>query len=212
MVQPQSLLDFALERIREDIQNGKYAPGSKLSSKDIADELGISRTPVNAAINRLVAEGLAEAIPRRGTIVAELSAKKTKDVIDVRVMMETFATKGAVENLDKHPEIVAEMESILDQLDNIGDHEYPLASRLEARFHLLLVTLSENEQLISLFQNNWSVGAVFHVHVLAKSPLSSQYKEYNVSHREILRLLKEKKQKELEKAIAKHIDICYYKK
>ena len=80
MEQPRSLLEYALDAIRENILIGKYPAGQKLSTQDIAEELGISRTPVNAAINRLVAEGLAEAIPRRGTIVRKLSKKQIQEI------------------------------------------------------------------------------------------------------------------------------------
>lgn len=208
MEQPTSLLEFALTKIRDNIQNGKYPPGSKLSSKDISEELGISRTPINAAINRLVAEGLAEAIPRRGNIVTQLSAKKVNDVADVRTMIEIHAAKAAVKNIEKHPEIISEMESLLKELENIGDEDYIIATKLEAKFHTLFVMLSENDQLIKLFQINWSVGALYHVH-RSKMPLSYQYKSFNEGHRKIIKLLKEKNTEELCKLIEEHLAVCY---
>ena len=68
-----SLQDFAYEEIKKRIQNGEYAPGTKLNTQEISDSLGISRSPVLAAINRLIALGLVEATPRKGTTVAQLS-------------------------------------------------------------------------------------------------------------------------------------------
>jgi len=209
MEQPKSMLEFALTKIREDIQSGKYPPGSKLSSKDISEELGISRTPINAAINRLVAEGLAEAIPRRGNIVTELSADKINDIVDVRIMMETHAAKAAVKNFEKHMDTIAEMESVLEQLDHIGDKDYTTASKLEAKFHTLFVSLSENDQLTNLFENNWNVSTVYHAHLLSEKPLSQFYIIYNKSHREILKLLKERNVEALCMAVEEHIDVCY---
>lgn len=209
MEQPKSMLEFALTKIREDIQSGKYPPGSKLSSKDISEELGISRTPINAAINRLVAEGLAEAIPRRGNIVTELSAHKINDIVNVRIMMEIHAAKAAVKNFEKHMDTISEMEAVLEQLDTIGDKDYTTASKLEARFHTLFVSLSENDQLINLFENNWNVSTVYHAHLLSKKPLSQFYIIYNKSHREILKLLKEKNVEALCIAVEEHIDVCY---
>ena len=56
-----SLQDFAYEEIKKRIQNGEYAPGTKLNTQEISDSLGISRSRVLAAINRLIALGLVEA-------------------------------------------------------------------------------------------------------------------------------------------------------
>lgn len=209
MDQPQSLLEFALTKIRDNIQSGKYPPGSKLSSKDISEELGISRTPINAAINRLVAEGLAEAIPRRGNIVTQLSAKNINDIADVRTMIEIHAAKAAVKNVEKHPEIISEMESLLEEFENIGDEDFSIATKLESRFHTLLVMLSENDQLIKLFQINWSVGALYHVHRYSKIPLSYQYKSFNEGHRKIVKLLKEKDAEQLCSFVEEHLAVCY---
>lgn len=58
-----SLVDYAYREIRKRIQIGTYPPGSRLSTQEISTALGVSRTPVVAALNRLVAEGIAEAIP-----------------------------------------------------------------------------------------------------------------------------------------------------
>src|SRR5699024_10744853 len=125
-----------------------YEAGKKLSTQDIAEELGISRTPVNAAINRLVAEGLAEAIPRRGTIVRQLSKKQIKDIIEVRMLLETYAVKKAVENVLKNPDKLKYMKDILHKFDEINDDDYRMASSIESDFHRALVELSDNEQLL----------------------------------------------------------------
>ena len=57
MKRETSLQDYAFLEIRKRIQNGTYPPGCKLSTQEISDSLGISRTPVVAAVNRLVAQG-----------------------------------------------------------------------------------------------------------------------------------------------------------
>ena len=98
MEQTESLIDYAYREIKNKIQDGTYPPGTKLSTQEISDNLGISRTPVVAAINRLVAQGLAEAIPRRGTIVAQLSTQQIKDIIEVRKMIELYSIKSVIKN------------------------------------------------------------------------------------------------------------------
>ena len=79
-----SMLDYALNEIRARIQSGEYPPGTKLTTQEISDSLGICRTPVISAINRLVSLGLVEAIPRRGMVVAKMSPEQVQDVLEVR--------------------------------------------------------------------------------------------------------------------------------
>ena len=204
MEQPTSLLEYALAVIRENILTGKYEAGKKLSTQDIAEELGISRTPVNAAINRLVAEGLAEAIPRRGTIVRQLSKKQIKDIIEVRMLLETYAVKKAVENVLKNPDKPKYMKDILHKFDEINDDDYRMASSIESDFHRALVELSDNEQLLRLYDTNWSVGSAFYLYTMAKMPSSKQRKLFD-EHKTIVRLLEEENKEELENVIKSHI-------
>ena len=101
-----SLQDFAYEEIKKRIQNGEYAPGTKLNTQEISDSLGISRSPVLAAINRLIALGLVEATPRKGTTVAQLSDTQIRNIIEARQMMELFCVKLCIRNIEYHPGII----------------------------------------------------------------------------------------------------------
>jgi DNA-binding GntR family transcriptional regulator len=199
-----SLSEYTVEKIRENIQMGKYSPGSKLRTADLARELGVSRTPVIAAINRLIVEGLVEPIPNRGTFVKRFTTKHIFDVLKVRYMIEVYSAPLSAENASKHPDIIAQMESLLDSFEKITDEDYLEASRLESTFHNLFVSLSENDQLVKLFQLNWSVGMVYYLYASTRMPMSKQ-KESLSEHRQILNLLKEGKQLQLTKLIEKHM-------
>src|SRR4051794_13023573 len=72
MLQIDSVVDRAYERIRELVLSGSVAPGAKLGQVELAEQLGISRTPVREALRRLSAEGLVEALPNRGFRTADL--------------------------------------------------------------------------------------------------------------------------------------------
>lgn len=98
-----SLQDFAYEEIKKRIQNGEYAPGTKLNTQEISDSLGISRSPVLLAINRLIALGLVEATPRKGTTVAQLSDTQIRNIIEARQMMELFLCKLCIRNMSITP-------------------------------------------------------------------------------------------------------------
>lgn len=203
MEQPTSLLEYALTVIRENIFTGKYKAGEKLSTQDIAEELGTSRTPVNAAINRLVAEGLAEAIPRRGTIVRQLSEEQINDIIDVRILLESYAIERAIKNVSKNPEKIEYMKELLYSFD-FNNADYKSASDFEAEFHRTLVKLSGNEQLLRLYDTNWTMGYVSYFYTMAHMP-NEKHKKFFDEHKTIIEYLEAGNADELEKLIKSHI-------
>lgn len=207
-IQDESLLDYALREIKARIQNGTYPPGTKLSTQEISDSLGISRTPVVAAINRLVAQGVAEAIPRRGTIVAQLNTRQIKDMIEVRRMIEEFSIPLAIKNMDYCPEIISKMEETIQYFTHKVLTDYTDFANLDTQFHQLYVSLTCNQQLIKLYEMNWSVGALFYMYSVAKMPLSRHAKAFN-HHKEIFAALFSRDAEQLRKRIQEHFEIIY---
>lgn len=206
--QDESLLDYALREIKARIQNGTYPPGTKLSTQEISDSLGISRTPVVAAINRLVAQGVAEAIPRRGTIVARLNGRQIKDMIDVRRMIEEFSIPLAIKNLDFYPNILQEMQEVTEYFTDNELSDYTVFANLDTKFHQLFVSLTGNQQLMNLYEMNWSVGALFYMYSVSKMPLSRHVKAFN-HHKEIFAALLSKNEEELREKITEHFGMIY---
>lgn len=206
--QDESLLDYALREIKARIQNGTYPPGTKLSTQEISDSLGISRTPVVAAINRLVAQGVAEAIPRRGTIVARLNGRQIKDMIDVRRMIEEFSIPLAIKNIDFYPKILQEMQEVSEYFTGNELSDYTLFATLDTKFHQLFVSLTGNQQLMNLYEMNWSVGALFYMYSVSKMPLSRHVKAFN-HHKEIFAALLSRNEDELRTKITEHFSMIY---
>ena len=80
----QPLREVVCETLREAIISGVLRPGERLMEIQLAEELGVSRTPVREAIRKLELEGFVIMIPRRGTYVADLSIKDINEVFEVR--------------------------------------------------------------------------------------------------------------------------------
>lgn len=205
MEQGESLIEYAYLEIKSRIQNGIYPPGTKLVTQEISDNLGVSRTPVVAAINRLVAQGLAQTIPRRGTIVSQLSIQQIKDIIEVRKMIELYSIEQAIKNLDYYMDIIEKMQSIIEQISEQDKLDYSIASDLEIRFHTLFVSLTGNKQLVNIYETNWSVGAMFYLYSIAKMPLSHHEKAFK-HHQNILNSLLERNKDNLYNAIIEHFN------
>ena len=204
MKKPQSLQDYAMDCIRRNIQDGVYPVKSKLAPQHIAAELNISPTPVVAALNRLVTQGLVEIIPRRGFIVKGFSTEDILNYFDARVMMECWAATAAVQNVRKFPEKIEELKDLAYQLDHVDLRDLATIGALESRFHLLLIQMADNEQLTRLYEFNWSCGSVFFVYSVGKvSP-----KNFQISlseHRQILEQLLSGNPQKLQAMIKRHL-------
>ena len=86
------LRDVIFDTLREAIIVGELKPGQRLMEVQLAEKMGVSRTPVREAIRKLELEGLVEMLPRKGAHVAELSVKDIMDVLEVRATLDGLAT------------------------------------------------------------------------------------------------------------------------
>ncbi|WP_430884527.1 GntR family transcriptional regulator [Fusibacter sp. JL216-2] len=142
----KSLTSIIFEKIREDILNGMYNPGEKIVEAKLADELGVSRTPVREALKQLELDGLVENIPNRGVIVKGVTAQDIKDIYTIREAIEGIAAKWSVERmsqeeLDSLKEIYELMEfyTFKKDVDKIFE--------LNTRFHELIYNATKSRFL-----------------------------------------------------------------
>ncbi len=89
------LRDVVFNTLRNAILKGELKPGERLMEIQLAQRLGVSRTPVREAIRKLELEGLAIMIPRRGAIVADITLQDLRDVLEVRTALEDLAVRKA---------------------------------------------------------------------------------------------------------------------
>ena len=87
------LRDVVFNTLRQAILRGELKPGERLMEIQLANKLGVSRTPIREAIRKLELEGLVLMIPRKGAEVADISEKSLRDVLEVRKALEELAVK-----------------------------------------------------------------------------------------------------------------------
>ena len=201
---PEPLQEFALTEIARRTQTGEYPVGSRLVPQKIAASLNISATPVVAAINRLAAQGLVETIPRKGAIVKMFSVEDIRNYFDTRIMMETYAVKPAIGNVDRYPEIIGELQDIVDRFDYVEPTDLEAARVLENRFHPLMVKMAGNAQLDRLYEFNWGVGSVYFVYSL-RQVKPENFKISLIEHRKILEALLNRDEERLEFLVKDHL-------
>jgi DNA-binding GntR family transcriptional regulator len=94
-----SLGDRAYDHVRNEILRGLLLPGNVVAEGAVAEELGISKTPVRQALQTLRREGLLELGPRRQLVVSGFSAEHRREVLDVRVALESLSVRRACETM-----------------------------------------------------------------------------------------------------------------
>ena len=204
MSNKQSLVDKAYGEIRNKIIIGEYAPGKKITTQSLSDSLKMSRTPVVAAVNRLIAEGLVEAIPRCGVIVTGLSPKKIYEATEMRLMIELYCVEVAIKNIDVYPEIVAELGAIADEFQKMDFFDPAKAAKMEQRFHMLYVQMSGNERLTSTYKCNLNIDMIFYLYALADVDVMDIIASYRET-KDIYEALISRDPKRLEMIIRKHL-------
>lgn len=119
----QPVRQEAYQALREAILTGRLEPGTRLVEREIARQLGVSRTPVREAIRKLELEGLVEHQPRRGVVVARMSTREAFEVYSIRAVLEGLAARLAAEHINQVQlrrlnEIVDAMERACEEDDN----------------------------------------------------------------------------------------------
>ncbi len=146
------LRELVFENVRQAIVKGVFAPGERLMEIQMADELGVSRTPVREAIRKLELEGFVVMIPRRGTYVANLSIKDINDVYEIRTSLDVLAAGLAAERIE--PEEIAELNRLLLEISNASKHnDMEAIVKLDTDFHDVLYKASRNERLRNIINN-----------------------------------------------------------
>lgn len=140
-----SQLEKAILGLRSLVLGGAFAEGQRLSEVAVADQLGISRTPLRQAMDRLVAEGLLERIATGGCRVATFTKQDIADAIEIRGVIEGTAARMAAERGADHA-LLAQATQVLARIDTALSHrdgiDFDLYVRQNEKFHDLIGQLS----------------------------------------------------------------------
>lgn len=148
----QPLREVVCETLREAIRDGILEPGERLMEIQIAEELGVSRTPVREAIRKLELEGYVVMLPRRGTYVANLSIKDINEVYEIRASIDALAAGLAAERITDDE--LEQMERML--VATVEAFEKGNMDRVveyDTKFHDVLYCASRNDRLVGIINN-----------------------------------------------------------
>ncbi|SNS77769.1 GntR family transcriptional regulator [Antarctobacter heliothermus] len=131
------------QRLLDEIREGRLMPGERLRETELAERLGVSRTPVREAIRQLEADGLVAHVPRIGASVRKLDYAEVMELYEMRAVLEGTAARLAARAASDVE--LQELETLNQQLARAGTG--PEASRLNRIFHATLLDAAKNRFL-----------------------------------------------------------------
>ncbi|MHB1132889.1 MAG: GntR family transcriptional regulator [Chloroflexota bacterium] len=147
----RSLSDTVYATLKSAILENTLAAGSRLTEAALAEQLGVSNTPVREAIARLEREGLLRSLPRKGAVVATVTAADVREVLEVRALLEAHAIRHAMAR--RTPELERALAGVVARCESlVAAGEQHAFSQSDMQFHRLFVQAAANSRLLRLFE------------------------------------------------------------
>ena len=196
------LRDVVFKTLRQAILKGELEPGERLMEIQLAERLGVSRTPIREAIRKLELEGLVLMIPRKGAEVARISENNLRDVLEVRRTLEELAvdlacqrmTEDELEELKKTQELFAQA---------IREGDAMRIAQTDERYHEIIYGSTKNEKLVQILNN---LREQMYRYRLEYIKDANKRHVLLVEHEQILKALSLRHVQEAKLAIREHID------
>ena len=194
----QTTSEAVAAQLRYEVQRGILAPGCRLRQGEVATRFGVSTTPVREAFQLLQAEGLVRTDPHRGTEVFQPTAAEVREAYEIRKVLEAMAIEKAMPNITD--ELVAELDSILDQMSKVKDEREWL--ELNYSFHFRQYEASGWPKLCSILANIRDASSGYMYMVIFEARKSGRSE---IDHRQIMDAIKARDVPRAQKAIVNHL-------
>ena len=146
------LKELVFTTLKKAILKGELQPGDRLMELQLAEKMGVSRTPIREAIHKLAKEGLVTLIPRKGAEVAGISKKMLTDVLQVRMNLEKMAFSMAFENVDETS--LRELERYHEEFRKAVENEDIMKmTETDENFHFVIYNAADNNKLREILGN-----------------------------------------------------------
>ncbi|UOQ45481.1 GntR family transcriptional regulator [Halobacillus salinarum] len=141
----------AYQILRLAIRNLKLLPGKTILEREIAEVLGMSRTPVREALIRLQTEGVVNLIPRKGFKIEPIEERDLREIYEVVEMLEGLAAKLATNTTSE--EEILNLEWLIEQQEKaINEKDLEEWARLDNLFHFKIIEFAENKRLSNVIE------------------------------------------------------------
>lgn len=196
------LRDVVFNTLRQAILRGELEPGERLPEIQLADKLGVSRTPIREAIRKLELEGLVIMIPRKGAVVAEITEKSLRDVLEVRRALEELSVKLACEKIQE--EELEELKVAAKEFESaLKTGDVTAFAEADVRFHDIIYRTTDNQRLIQLLYNLREQMYRYRVEYLKRE---DSHDTLLAEHQYIIEMLEKRDVKRAVEAVCAHVD------
>lgn len=198
-----SLRDEVLRTLQAAVISGEMRPGVTYSAPQLAQQLGVSATPVREAMLDLVKEGLIVTVRNKGFRVVELSEQELDELTELRLLVEVSAVRSIAERgID--PSVMVELRRLAEAIVAAGARrEFVVHNKLDLEFHSLLLSQAGNRNLVSLVTSLRIRSRIYGASALAdRDELLPTLQE----HVELLDLIDQRKADGAASLMARHID------
>lgn len=194
--------EIVYESLRDAIVNQILKPGERLMETDLADEMGVSRTPVREAIRKLELEGYVVMIPRKGAYVSGLSIKDINEVFEIRSSLEALAA-GLAAQRATHEEIEEMQQIVFLEAACWESADLLKTIEVDTKFHELIYAMSRNSRLLGMIKELREQVQRFRSTTLA---VPGRLKFALDEHKKIVEAIAERDVTAAQKAAREHID------
>lgn len=200
-IAPTALYQEVAERLRQRIFAHELTPGTWVDEQKLAEQYGISRTPLREALKVLASEGLVVLKPRRGCYVTELSPQDLDDIFPIMALLEGRATHEALSKATD--EDIAALDGIHARLeDSAREDRIPDFFEANQEFHKRIQELSDNRWLLSVIQDLRKVLKLSRMHSLS---LEGRLQQSLDEHRAIMAAIRKRDIAQAERFMHDHI-------
>lgn len=196
------LRDVVFNTLRQAILRGELKPGERLMEIQLANKLGVSRTPIREALRKLELEGLVNMVPRKGAEVADITEKSLRDVLEVRKALEELSVQLACEKITE--EEIEELKWVAERFkDTLDDQDVTKIAEADVAFHDVIYTATDNQKLILLLNNLREQMYRYRVEYLKKE---EAYPQLIAEHEELIDNISKRNKEEATRIMCEHID------
>lgn len=196
------LRDVVFKTLRQAILKGELEPGERLMEIQLAERLGVSRTPIREAIRKLELEGLVLMIPRKGAEVAKISESNLRDVLEVRRSLEELAIDLACQRITEE-ELDELNKAEVDFKAAIENGDAMQIAQTDESFHEIISNSTKNQKLVQILNN---LREQMYRYRLEYIKDADKRQILMVEHEHILKALTLRHIQEAKMAVREHID------
>jgi len=196
------LRDVVFNTLRQGILKGQLKPGERLMEIHLANQLGVSRTPIREAIRMLELEGLVIMLPRKGAQVASISKQDLRDVLELRKALDTLAISLACERIT--PDVLARLKAAAQEFSLVTKtKDFTRIAEADVAFHDIIHEASGNKRLSVMINNLAERLFRYRLEYIKEI---SDYTQLAAEHEEMVRCIEMGDKKGAENIIELHID------